>query len=88
MGKLLNKRIIIIFILSLLILILFIIFYIVITTTGIILKPNIKCNFRDEVYLKEYIYKLDGILQNNHKIDTNYVGTKELKIIYKNKYYF
>ena len=88
MVKLLNKKVIVVFILSLLILILSIMFYIVITTTGIILKPNIKCNFRDEVYLKDYIYKLDGVLQNNHKIDTNYVGEKELKIIYKNKYGF
>ena len=88
MIKLLNKKAILIFISSATILALSIIFYIIITTTGIILKTNLKCNFQDEVYLKDFIYKLDGELQNNHKIDTNDVGNQELKIIYKNKYGF
>ena len=88
MKNILTKRAIIVFLLSLLVLFLSISYYIFITTTGIILKTNLKCNFRDKVYLKDFIYKLDGVLQNNYKIDTNYVGTKELKIVYKNKYGF
>lgn len=88
MKNILTKRAIIVFLLSILVLFLSISYYIFITTTGIILKTNLKCNFRDKVYLKDFIYKLDGVLQNNYKIDTNHVGVKELKIVYKNKYGF
>ena len=88
MNKILNKRVIILFLLSLTTLLLSIIFYVLFTTTGIILKPNPTCNFRDKVYLNDYIVALDGKLENDHLIDTNYVGKKKLKIIYKNKYGF
>ena len=88
MDKLLNKRVIILFLLSLTALLLSLMLYIIISTTGIILSPKLSCNFRDKVYLKDFILSLDGSLENNHKIDTNYVGKKELKIIYKNKYGF
>ena len=88
MNKIINKKVIILFILSLTALLLSIIFYILITTTGIILSPKLSCNFRDKVYLKDFILSLDGTLENNHIIDTNYVGNKKLKIIYKNKYGF
>ena len=88
MNKILNKKVIILFLLSLTTLLLSIIFYVLFTTTGIILKPNPSCNFRDKVYLNDYIVALDGKLENDHLIDTNYVGKKKLKIIYKNKYGF
>ena len=88
MNTKLNKKTIIILILSLTALLLSILFYIIITTTGIILKPQLSCNFKDKVYLKDFILSLDGTLQNNYKIDTNTIGTKKLKIVYKNKYGF
>ncbi len=83
-----NKKVIIVFILSLTILLLSTLFYIIISTTGIILKPKLTCNFKEKVYLNDFILTLDGELENNHIIDTNYVGKKKLKIIYKNKYGF
>ena len=62
--------------------------YLFINTKSILLVPNLTCNFREEVYLKDFIYKLDGTLQNNYKIDTNTVGKKNLKAVYKDKHCF
>ena len=62
--------------------------YLFINTKSILLVPNLTCNFREEVYLKDFIYKLDGTLQNNYKIDTNTVGKKNLKAVYKDKHGF
>ena len=57
-------------------------------TKGILLKQDLTCNFREKIYLKDFIYKLDGKLQNNHQIDTNKVGYQNLKAIYKDKFGF
>ena len=53
-------------------------------------EPDFGCEGRpegqeikDKVYLKDFIYKLDGTLKNNYKIDTNKVGTQEIKAIYQ-----
>ena len=88
MDKIFNKKVILLFLLSLTALLLSLMLYIIISTTGIILSPKLSCNFRDKVYLKDFILTLDGSLENNHRIDTNYVGKKKLKIIYRNKYGF
>lgn len=62
--------------------------YIFINTKSILLKTNLTCNFREEVYLKDFIYKLDGTLKNNYKIDTNTIGKKTLRAIYQDKHGF
>ena len=71
--------------LSFLILVISLLFYLFMNTKDILIKPNPTCNFRDDVYLKDYIYKLDGVLKNNYKIDTRKVGKQEVKAIYQDK---
>lgn len=88
MSKIFNKRFIIIFLLSLTAVLLSLMLYIIISTTGIILTPKLSCNFKDKVYLRDFILTLDGSLENDHKIDTSVVGKKKLRIIYRNKYGF
>ena len=83
-----DKKAIIVFVLSLFILVTSIIFYLFLNTKDILLVPNLTCNFRDEVYLKNFIYKLDGTLKNNYKIDTRKVGKQEVKAVYQDKYGF
>ncbi len=83
-----NKQVILIILAGLTSMLLSIVLYVIVSTTGIILKPNPSCNFRDKVYLKDFVVTLDGTLENDHKVDTSHVGTKKLKIIYKNKYGF
>lgn len=83
-----NKRLIVIFCLSLIIFLTTLIVYLFFNTKGIILKNNLTCNFREEVYLKDFIYKLDGTLKNNYRIDTSVVGKKSVKAIFKDKHGF
>ncbi len=78
-------KVILTLLISFLILIISLLFYLFMNTKDIIIKPNPTCNFRDVVYLKDYIYKLDGTLKNNYKIDTRKVGKQEIKAIYQDK---
>lgn len=54
----------------------------------IILKTDLTCEFREEVYISDFISKLDGKLTENYQIDTTSVGPKNITIKYKNKYGF
>lgn len=63
-------------------------FYFFLNTKDILLKTDLSCNFREEVYLKDFIYKLDGTLKNNYKIDTRKVGTQTVRAIYQDKHGF
>ena len=56
------------------------------TTDDLILKKDLTCNFREEVYVEKFISKLNGELLNNYLIDTNEVGTKVIEFQYKNRY--
>lgn len=60
--------------------------YMFINTKSILLKNDLTCNFKEDIYLKEFIDKLDGKLKNNYKIDTSKVGTQKLKAIYIDKH--
>ena len=81
-------KVILILFLSFVILIISMLFYIFMNTKDIIIKPNPSCYFRDEVYLKDYIYKLNGVLKNDYKLDTRKVGKQEVKAIYQDKHGF
>lgn len=58
------------------------------TKDGIILKKDLTVNFRDEVYIKDFISSLEGTLVDNYKVDTSTVGQKDLLISFQNKYNF
>lgn len=88
MRKYISKNAIIIFILALTAFLVTSISYIFLNTKSILLKTNLTCNFRDEVYVKDFIYKLDGTLKNNYKIDTNVVGKKKVRVVYQDKHGF
>jgi len=55
---------------------------------GVILKNDLVVNFRDKVYLEDFIISIDGKLMDNYLVDTNYVGFKNIVITFKNKYGF
>lgn len=80
------KKALIIFIFSITIFLTTSLSYLFFNTKGIILKPDLTCNFRQEIYLKDFIYKLDGTLKNNHKIDTNIVGEQKVKAIFQDEH--
>ena len=82
------RRAIIVFLLSFTILVITSAFYLFLNTKDILLVSDLTADFRDKVYLKDFIYKLDGTLKNNYKIDTNKVGTQEIKAIYQDKHGF
>lgn len=84
----LDVKVILILILSFMMLIISILFYLFMNTKDIMIKVDLTCNFREEVYLKDFIYKLDGTLKNNYKIDTRVVGKQEIKAIYQDKHGF
>lgn len=82
------RRAIIVFLLSFTILVITSAFYLFLNTKDILLVSDLTADFRDKVYLKDFVYKLDGTLKNNYKIDTNKVGTQEIKAIYQDKHGF
>lgn len=57
-------------------------------TDGVILKEDLTVNFREEVYIKDFIMYLDGKLIDNYLVDTSEVGLKDVIITYKNEYGF
>ena len=83
-----SKNAIVIFVFSLIALLVTSASYIFLNTKNILLKPNLTCNFRDKVYVKDFIYKLDGTLKNNYQIDTSVVGKKKVRVVYQDKYGF
>lgn len=83
-----NKNAIIVFLVSLFALVVATTSYMFVSSKSILLKTNLTCNFRQTVYLKDFIYKLDGTLKNNYQIDTNKVGTQRLRAIYQDKHGF
>jgi GH25 family lysozyme M1 (1,4-beta-N-acetylmuramidase) len=83
-----SKNSIIIFIFALTAFLITSISYAFLNTKSILLKTNLTCNFREEVYVKDFIYKLDGTLKNNYKIDTSVVGKKKIRIVYQDKHGF
>lgn len=58
------------------------------TKDGIILKKDLTVNFRDEVYIKDFINSLEGTLVDNYQVDTSIVGQQELTVTFQNKYDF
>lgn len=83
-----SSNAIIIFIFSLIALLVTSASYIFLNTKNILLKTNLTCNFRDKVYVKDFIYKLDGTLKNNYQIDTSVVGKKKVRVVYQDKHGF
>ncbi|MBR3162092.1 MAG: hypothetical protein IKF19_05115 [Bacilli bacterium] len=83
-----DMKVILILIISFIILVISMLFYLFMNTKDIIIKPNPSCYFREKVYLKDYIYKLDGTLKNNYIIDTKKVGKQEVKAIYQDVHGF
>ena len=57
-------------------------------TDAIVLKKDLTCNYRDEVYASDYIDKIDGTLLDKYLIDTSVVGKRTVDIKYLNKYGF
>lgn len=58
------------------------------TVEGLILIDDLTTEFRNEVYIEEFISYIDGKLIDNYKVDTNEVGYKDLNVTFKNKYGF
>ena len=57
-------------------------------TDGLYLKNDLTCEFREKVYVKDFISVLDGELVDNYLVDTNEVGFQDIIITFKNKYGF
>ena len=66
------RRAIIVFLLSFTILVITSAFYLFLNTKDILLVSDLTADFRDKVYLKDFIYKLDGTLKNNYKTEDEY----------------
>lgn len=58
------------------------------TKDGILLKKDLTVNFRDKIYIKDFIHSLNGTLVDNYQVDTTTVGQQELTITFQNKYDF
>lgn len=55
---------------------------------GIYFVSDLTTNFREEVYISNFISYIDGTLIDDYKIDTSKVGIKEVNVNFKNKYGF
>lgn len=55
---------------------------------GIYFVSDLTTNFREEVYISNFISYIDGTLIDDYKIDTSNVGIKEVNVNFKNKYGF
>lgn len=91
MKKLLEHKKIMITILGMLILLTFLTFTSVINNikkNDIILKKDLTCEFRQEVYVADFIAKINGTSINNSIIDTNKIGPQTISLTYKTKYGF
>lgn len=81
--KEISKKAIILLVISATIFFVTLLSYFYLNTKAIILSPDLTCEFREEVYLKDFIYKLDGTLKNNYKIDTTKVGIQQVKAVFQ-----
>lgn len=52
----------------------------------IVLKENLTCNFREEIFISDFIDTINGTLVDDALIDTTIVGTKNITITYKTNY--
>lgn len=52
----------------------------------VILKKDLTCNFREEVYVMDFVSKLNGEVLKNELIDTTTVGKKKVSLTYRNRY--
>ncbi|MEE3342609.1 MAG: GH25 family lysozyme [Bacilli bacterium] len=84
----LDLKVIFVLIFSFVMLMISLSLYLFMNANDILIKPNPSCNFRDKVYVEDFIYKLDGTLKNNYEIDTRTVGKQEVKAIYQDKHGF
>lgn len=57
-------------------------------TEDILLKKDLSCEFREKVYIEDFIEQVNGEVITNTLIDTNFVGKKKLKVQYRNHYGF
>lgn len=55
-------------------------------TNDILLKQDLTCQYREEMYVKDFIQKLNGTLLTTDKIDTNKIGNKVIHLEYYNQY--
>lgn len=83
-----NRVYLIVILLSLLIILGTILYTRFTTTEGIFLNDDLTVQFRDEVYISDFISYIDGELIDNYRVDTNEVGLRELVVTFKNKYGF
>lgn len=79
---------IIIIVLSLLITFATILYLKLTNTDGIVLNQDLTVDFREEVYIQDFIKYIDGKLIDNYLVDTNEVGPKDIIITFKNNYGF
>lgn len=54
----------------------------------VILEKDLSCEFRQEVYLSDFIKTLNGKIVEDTKIDTNEIGIKKVTLSYQNRYGF
>ena len=62
---------VIVIVLSLLVSLSTIIYLRLTNNEGIILNEDLTCEFREEVYVKDFINYIDGKLISNYRVDTN-----------------
>lgn len=55
---------------------------------GVVLAGDLTCEFREKVYIEDFIVSIDGKLMDNYLVDTEEVGLKNIVITFKNKYGF
>lgn len=54
----------------------------------IILVNDLSCEFREEIYVKDFIKDIRGTVLDNYRIDTNEVGERQVTLVYENRYGF
>lgn len=54
--------------------------------TDVILERDLTCDFREEVHVMDFVYKLNGEAVANSLVDTSEVGKKTISFTYRNRY--
>ena len=54
--------------------------------TDVILERDLTCDFREEVHVMDFVYKLNGEVITNSLVDTSEVGKKTISFTYRNRY--
>ncbi|MCI6265456.1 MAG: hypothetical protein MR598_01250 [Erysipelotrichaceae bacterium] len=84
-----NQKInILIMVLFLIVFILFMGMIYITNKEDVILKKDLTCEFRKEVYVMDFVFKLNGEVVDNYQIDTSEVGKKKVSLSYRNRYGF